>query len=143
MRERAMPNDSNSDFAKLASPAPVSEEIAAAAGEDDARLRKAPRQIGHGVVMRSAAALSSTVLRAAETPGLIAPPSTTMPAGAPPRSCQGGKRSDNGNINASPSGPRPQSANKRDACREKTGRQTAEARQQQQKTEQTDQADGI
>jgi hypothetical protein len=56
--------------------------------------------------------LSDTSLRAADTSGEIAPPSTTMPAGAPSAAFQGGKRSSNGRISALPSGDRPRIASR-------------------------------
>src|SRR2546423_14148492 len=60
--------------------------------------------------MRSAASLSVTVLRAVETSGVIAPPSTTIPSGAPAAASQGGKRCSSGRISALPSGESPQIA---------------------------------
>ena len=57
--------------------------------------------------MRSAASLSATLLRAAETSGVMAPPSTTIPSGGPRVSSQGGKRCSSGMISALPSGESP------------------------------------
>src|SRR5215471_7824174 len=57
--------------------------------------------------MRSAASLSAGSLRAAETSGAIAPPSTTMPSGAPRDASQTGKRCSNGMISALPIGDSP------------------------------------
>ena len=58
-------------------------------------------------VMRSAASLSATVSCATDTSGVIAPPSTTIPVGAPRDGSHGGKRSSSGTISALPSGDRP------------------------------------
>ena len=58
-------------------------------------------------MIRSAASLSATALRAADTSGVIAPPSTTMPSGAPREASHGGKRCSSGRINALPSGDKP------------------------------------
>src|ERR1700753_581531 len=57
--------------------------------------------------MRSAASSRAIALRASDTPGEIAPPSTTMPSGAPCDGFHGGKRSSSGKISALPSGDRP------------------------------------
>src|SRR5262245_23019046 len=61
-------------------------------------------------VRRSAASLSATSSRAAETSGEIAPPSTIMPSGAPRVASQRGKRSSSGMISALPAGERPRIA---------------------------------
>jgi hypothetical protein len=56
--------------------------------------------------------LSATSLRAADTSGEIAPPSTMMPAGAPSAAFQGGNRSSNGRISILPSGDSPRIASR-------------------------------
>src|SRR5689334_18605928 len=61
-------------------------------------------------VSRSAASLSATSSRAADTSGEIAPPNTIMPSGAPRAASQRGKRSSSGIINALPTGERPKIA---------------------------------
>ena len=61
-------------------------------------------------VIRSAASVSAGVPCAAETSGLMAPPSTTMPAGGRPPSVQAGKRCSSGRISALPIGVSPMMA---------------------------------
>src|SRR5262249_54385850 len=63
--------------------------------------------------MRSAASLSATPSRAIATSGVIAPPNTTIPAGAPRAESQTGKRCSRGMIKALPSGAKPIRANSR------------------------------
>src|SRR6185436_3914011 len=57
--------------------------------------------------MRSAASLSATSLRAAAMSAVTAPPSTTMPSGAPRDASQAGKRCSSEKIRMLPSGDRP------------------------------------
>src|SRR6185312_7350446 len=61
-------------------------------------------------VRRSADSLSATSWRASETSGVMAPPSTTMPAGASPLACQAGNRSSKGRSKAFPIGRSPRTA---------------------------------
>src|SRR5712692_5833265 len=63
--------------------------------------------------MRSADSLSATSLRALDTSGEIAPPSTMMPSGAPRPASQGGKRCSSGRISALPIGESPRMARTR------------------------------
>jgi hypothetical protein len=65
------------------------------------------------LVMRSAASLSETSPRAGATTVSNAPPSTTMPSGAPRAGFHGGKRCSSGSINALPSGEKEQIASSR------------------------------
>src|SRR6202051_1902741 len=62
------------------------------------------------MVIRSAASLSATAPRAADTSTVIAPPSTTIPSGAPREAAHGGKRCSSGRIKALPSGDSPATA---------------------------------
>src|SRR5216683_1764133 len=63
--------------------------------------------------MRSADSLSATSLRALDTSGEIAPPSTMMPSGAPRPASQGGKRCSSGRISTLPIGESPRMARTR------------------------------
>src|SRR5437667_1163053 len=64
-------------------------------------------------VMRSAASLSEISPRAGATLVSNAPPSTTMPSGAPRAGFHGGNRSSSGRMSALPSGEKPQIASSR------------------------------
>src|SRR5690606_32275170 len=63
------------------------------------------------MVMRSADAVSSGMLRAADTSGLMAPPKMTMPAGLSVSGEGAGKRSESVSIRTSPNGEKPAISN--------------------------------